>query len=183
MTFRIARAVARVIAGNILRRRKGPFVDPYGPELITTPVGTGWISSQPSAVINANSITFTGAVSNDNAYLPVTLKDNTTYRVEIRTIAISSGAVRGRVYGATTGHSGIFVTGKTTVGVFVEEVTTNGAGSVTNRATIQASNGSFTVNYMSVREKLDLTSPAHLLDESGAFLTDENGNQLTMLPT
>lgn len=170
--------------GGRFRRDCG---DSYGPELVTTPIGTGWTASAATVTIGATSVTFTNANANDCAFLALaSLQDDTTYLLTYRITAMTGGANKGRAFGPTTGKSGI-TSGHTTVGTYTEEITTSGTGTNTGRVQIQATGGvagsnNFTCDLFSLKKKVDVNGPGHLMDEANAMLTDEAGAQLTGPP-
>ena len=130
-----------------------------GPELVSTPVGTGWTSSGPTVVINANSIQVVNGNNNDNAFIAAAVEDNATYEVRYVISALSGGSVRIRVCGATASHNGV-TSGKNAgdgPGTYIEQVTTNGAGSNTLRIMLVATGATagannFTCTSISVRK-------------------------------
>jgi hypothetical protein len=157
----ITQPVARPVVGAVARGASGPQGGgpTRGPELITTPVGTGWTPSGGTVTINANSVTFTAANSNDAAFLAVTLEDNTLYEAIWTVSAYSGGAAKARAFGPTTAHSGISAAGKTAIGTYTDQFTTNAAGTSTNRVQIQATgatggSNSFTVTSYSLKKVL-----------------------------
>lgn len=155
----------------------------YGPEMVTTGIGTWSPAGATPPVVDGTGIAFVNANTSTNAQYAVATEDNVTYRIQGVISDYVEGGVTPRVYGATSAHTGIGtpISGN---GPFSQEVTTNGVGTPTGQIRFTASVGptNLKITSVSVKKKLDLNAPVYLLDEDSAFLTDENAAQLTGIP-
>jgi hypothetical protein len=128
-----------------------------GPEMVTTPIGTGWTASigDGTVVVSSGKVTFVNAANGANAFLVVPTEDNVTYEVIDTTANRTGGSVSVTVAGQSAAHQGV-TTSRSTNGTWTEQVTTNGAGSNTGRiqVTAKAAGTSVEVNFVSVKKVL-----------------------------
>jgi hypothetical protein len=153
----LSQSIVRTVASLISQSRKVGVPATRGPELVSTPLGTGWTASvgDGTVVIGTGKVTFVAAANGSNAFLAVTTEDNTTYEVIHTTANRTAGSCSVTVAGATTAHQGV-TTSRTTNGTWTEQVTTSGVGSNTLRiqVTAKAAGTSVEMSGLSVKKVL-----------------------------
>lgn len=153
----ITQPVARPVVGGVARAASGPQgVGPTrGPELITTPIGTGWTASAGTVTVSSGKVTFSNAAANDSVSLPIVTEDGALYEFIYTMVNRTAGNSRGIVAGATTAHQGV-TSSHSADGTFTQQITTSGAGANALKALIQANaaGSSFEITFVSLKKVL-----------------------------
>lgn len=130
------------------RPTRGPEI---APNVLDT---TGWTynGSTVAPTQDTNGLHFNGASSGCTAVHSIASEDNTTYEVTFTVANYVSGGVRIQIYGATTAHLGVTTT-RQAGGTFTEQITTNGAGSLSLVVRVNGTGASNTYDITSLSIK------------------------------
>ncbi len=130
--------------------------NPFGPELISIPAGTGWTTTGTGVSTTSGALVYSSGGSLSGLLLAIpSTEDNATYQITWTLSSYSSGTARVIIYGATANHLGIGPS-RSGNGNYTETLVTSTSGSSTvNRILFQGTGaaGTNTFNITSVSMK------------------------------